>query len=108
MSEFENECQKLNQMIKDSLEYRTYIFARNALQSHEELFHAVQDLKKRYSDVEQYTEGNPYDELRKIYEENDELLHNAVVNEYLRAENDFIRLLDKTLKDITSGISFEK
>lgn len=105
MSELNQACQKMNQLLKESSEYRTYIFARDQIRSHAELYSAVQNFKKQYSDIEQYTEGNPYDALRRLYDENDELLHNEVVNEYLRAETDFTQLIQNILDRITSGLS---
>ena len=57
-----------------------------------------------YTDVLQYTEGNPYDEILRMCNENDELLHNSTVNEYLRAESAFSRLVKKVLRETSEGL----
>lgn len=104
MDELLEECRKLNRYLKESREYRAYAFARISLQSHPELYKQTMELKKKYSDVEKFTDGNPYDELRRLYDDNDALLHNSVVNDYLRAENDFIRLVRKVIAEIADGL----
>ena len=101
--ELHDEVEKLNQMIKDSQEYRMYIYADKMLRIQEELFNATQEYKRKYEDIQRYTEGNPYDEIQKLYYENDELLHNSTVNEYLRAESAFFKLM----RDVIDGICDE-
>ena len=65
------------------------------------------DFKHRYEDILRYTEGNPYDELYKIYYENDELIHNSAVNEYLRAESAFSKLIRKVIDDVSKDLSVD-
>lgn len=107
MSEYDQQCTALNQFIRDSREYRAYIFARNALHSHEDLYQQLQELKKTYRDVEQYTQGNPFQGLQKLCGENEGLLQNSVVSEFLRAERDLKKLLRETIDRIMDGISMD-
>ena len=107
MDRLMEQCKELNLMIIESEEYRKYIFARNSIKSNEDLYSAVVDFKRRYEDVMKYTEGNPYDDILRIYYENDELLHNAVVSEYLRAESTLSKLIRRVLSEITNGIKFD-
>ena len=55
-----------------------------------------------------YTDGNPFDDILRLYYENDELLHNSVVNEYLRAESALSKLMRKVITRVTDGIHFEE
>ena len=73
----------------------------------DELYRAVIEFKKRYADIERYTEGNPYDELYKLYVEYDELIHDSTVNEYLRAESAFSELIRMVTDEVFRGFSFE-
>jgi len=99
----------VNELLKQSEEYKRFAFARNALRTNMDLYNQVKELKHRYTDVQTYWEGNPYDEIYRMCQENDELLHNSVVNEYLRAESALSRLIRRMVDEITDGfhISFE-
>ena len=107
MDELKGELRQVNRLIRDSQEYKSYIFAKNALKMKDELYRAVIEFKKRYADIERYTEGNPYDELYKLYVEYDELIHDSTVNEYLRAESAFSELIRMVTDEVFRGFSFE-
>ena len=107
MDELKGELRQVNRLIKDSQEYKSYIFAKNALKMKDELYRAVIEFKKRYADIERYTEGTPYDELYKLYVEYDELIHDSTVNEYLRAESAFSELIRMVTDEVFRGFSFE-
>jgi len=104
MSELIEECRKMNRMVKESKEYKRYIHAKNALGSNEELLRGVEVLKRKYSDIQEYGEENPYDEVYQLCSENDDLLHNSIVNEYLTAECTLSRLIQNMLSEVTDGI----
>ena len=105
MEELIEQCRKLNQLIIDSKEYTTFIVARNYIKSNEALYNDLMEFKRRYEDVMKYTEGNPFDEIHKLYYDNDELIHNSTVNEYLRAESALSRLIRKVISEITEGVN---
>ena len=102
------ECRKLNLMITNSEEYRNYIFARNSIKANEDLYNSLMEFKRRYEDIMKYTDGNPYDEIYRIYYENDDLIHNSTVNEYLRAESALSKLIRSIIEKVTDGIRFEE
>jgi cell fate (sporulation/competence/biofilm development) regulator YlbF (YheA/YmcA/DUF963 family) len=107
MDELKGELRRVNRLIKDSQEYKSYVFAKNALKSREDLYRAVIEFKRRYADIERYTEGNPYDELYKLYIENSELIHNSTVNEYLRAESAFSALIRGVTDELFRGFTID-
>ena len=107
MDELKGALRNVNRLLKDSQEYKSYIFARNSLKSKEDLYREVMEFKRHYTDVEKYTEGNPYEELYRLYQENDELLHNSTVSEYLKAESAFSKLVKNSCDEMLSGITFE-
>ena len=108
MDKISEQCKELNMSILESEEYRSYIFARNSIKANEDLYNRVMEFKRRYEDIMKYTDGNPYDDILKLYYENDELLHNSVVNEFLRAESSLSKLMRKIIGNITDGIHFEE
>lgn len=99
----------VNQLLKASEEYKRFVFARNALCANVDMYQRLKTLKARYTDVQTYWDGNPYDEIYRMCEENDELLHNSVVNEYLRAESALSRLIRRMMDELTADfhIDFE-
>lgn len=107
MNELIEECRKLNQMIMDSKEYKNYVFARNTINSNEDLSNQINEFLNRYNDVMRYTDGNPYDELLGLYNENDELIHNSSVNEFLRAKSSFSKLVKRLIDEISDGLDIE-
>ena len=107
MNEIIDECRKLNQMIVNSKEYKNYIFAKNSIKAHEDLYGALKEFKQRYSDIMRFTEGNPYDEILRLYYDNDELIHNSTVNEYLCAESAFSRLIKDVIGEISGGFKMD-
>ncbi|HBZ03504.1 MAG TPA: hypothetical protein DEO83_06820, partial [Lachnospiraceae bacterium] len=44
-------CRELNQLIKDSTEYKKYITAKNMIKSNEQLYNSLMSFKQRYTDV---------------------------------------------------------
>ena len=107
MNELIEECRKLNQMIMDSKEYKNYVFARSTINSNEDLSNQINEFLNRYNDVMRYTDGNPYDELLGLYNENDELIHNSSVNEFLRAKSSFSKLVKRLIDEISDGLDIE-
>ena len=99
----------VNQLLKASEEYKRFVFARNALCANMDMYQRLKTLKARYTDVQTYWDGNPYDEIYRICQENDELLHNSVVNEYLRAESALSHLIRSMVDIVVEGfhIDFE-
>lgn len=107
MNELIVESRQLNRMIKNSKEYSKYIYARNALKMHDELFAKVQEYKKRTFEIQNYGSENPYDEVIQLGRDYDELLHNSLVNEYIRAENRLCKLMREMFGEITADLTFD-
>ncbi len=97
----------VNELLKESKEYKRFVFAKNALRSNADLYQRLRELKNRYKDVQTYWDGNPYDEIYKMCEEHDMLLHNSVVNEYLRAESAMSRLIRRMLDEVTADLHID-
>ena len=94
----------VNQLLRESREYRRFMHARSQLRANEELYQKLRELKGRYKEIQAYWEGNPYDEIYRLCDENDWLLHNSVVNEYLRAESALSRLIRRMMDEVTANL----
>jgi cell fate (sporulation/competence/biofilm development) regulator YlbF (YheA/YmcA/DUF963 family) len=107
MNEIIAESRAINRRIKSSKEYNKYIYARNALKSNEELYAQVCEYKKRNYEIQTYGGDNPYDEMVQLERDYDELLHNSLVNEYIRAEGRICRLMRDMFAEITADLTFD-
>ena len=86
-------------MLKESKEYKTFVNARKNLRRNEDLERKLRELYVRNREIQEYS-GNAYEETERLYSDNDELLHNSIVNEYIRVLRDML--------DITAdGIRFD-
>ena len=107
MEEILTATRHVNELLKGSREYKRFVLAKNALRSNADLYQQLRELKNRYKDVQAYWEGNPYDEIYRLCEEHDRLLHNSVVNEYLRAESAMSRLIRRMMDEVTADINID-
>jgi len=94
----------VNRLLRESREYRRFIHARGQLRANEELYQKLRELKEQYKEIQAYRDDNPYDEIYKLCDENDWLLHNSVVNEYLRAESALSRLIRRMMEEVTADL----
>ena len=107
MEEIIEQTRLLNRMLKDSFEYKRFIHARTSLRANEDLYRQLKELKVKYKDVQAYWEDNPYDEIYRLCADNDWLLHNSVVNEYLRAESALSRLVRRMIDEVTADFPMD-
>ena len=97
-----NESKQLNEHIRASEEYRTYLRTKQALLENEELSRHLQEFRaKNRQGV------NPYDEMIELTREYDELLHNSVVSDFLQAEQQICKLLQQVFDSIAEGLEFD-
>lgn len=93
-------------MLTESKQYKKFMNARNNLRRNEDLERKLRELYARNKEIQEYS-GNAYEETERLYSENDELLHNSIVSEYIRAEDALCRLLREMLDITADGIRFD-
>ncbi len=101
------EAEKLNKIIRESKEYNQYVYTRNALKSHEELYSRYVEFKRRNNSIQNYGSENIYDDMMQLAYENDELIHNTLVSDFIGAENKLQMLMQNVLKRLMEGIEFD-
>ncbi len=97
-------CRELNRELKQSKEYQDFVRTRNVIRTDEDLVRQLSEFRSRYRDIQMYAEGNPYDELLRLTQENDWLIHNSVVSEFLKAENALSRLVQGVVASLSDGL----
>lgn len=108
MSDVVELSKKLNETIKESEIYRNYQICRNRLYEHPDLLRGLNEFKKKNSDIQNNGAiDNPYDEVVALFEEYDAIVHDTVVNDYLRAERKLCRLLKTMYDAIAEGLDVD-
>ena len=105
MIEVINGSVQLNQKIKQSTEYQNYIDTKAKLCANMELCNQLKEFKRRNYELQNRV--NPYDEVSTLVREYDELLHNSLVSDFLRAEQHICRMMQKVYNSIAEGLEFD-
>ncbi|MBQ8923292.1 MAG: YlbF family regulator [Lachnospiraceae bacterium] len=107
MREAINQSIKINEMIKQSEEYRRYITAKRVLYEDRELAGRLKEFKIRNRELQNIQSNDAYDAINTLVKENEGLLNNTIVNEYLRAEQKICRLMQQVYISISDGLELE-
>ena len=102
-----NDSKQLNEHIRASEEYRTYLRTKQALLENEELSRHLQEFRAKNYELQNRQGVNPYDEMIELTREYDELLHNSVVSDFLQAEQQICKLLQRVCDSIAEGLEFD-
>ena len=105
MIEVINGSVQLNQKIKQSTEYQNYIDTKKKLCANMELCNQLKEFQRRNYELQ--NRENPYDEVSNLVREYDELLHNSLVSDFLRAEQHICRMMQKVYNSIADGLEFD-
>ena len=104
MNELVEECEKLNLMLRNSHEYKRYHKALSNLRRNSELYEEYIGFVQKNEEIQIVYQENALEELQRLYSDYDEMLHNSVVNEFIRAERRFFALLKEMLGAVASGV----
>lgn len=107
MKEVVNDSVLLNQKIKESKEYRKYLDTKKALYEYPELSEKLKEFRRINYDLQNQQGVNNYDAVTELVKQYDELLHNSIVSDFLRAEQRICKLMQKVFNSITDGLEFD-
>lgn len=107
MKEVINDSKQLNEKIKQSAEYKKYVDTKRVLCDNIELCNRLKEFRNRNYELQNQNSMNPYDEVSTLVREYDELLHNSIVHEFLRAEQRICKLMQEVYISITEGLEFD-
>ena len=106
MQDILERCYEVNNAIRESEDYRRYIAAKERLHEHPELVRTLQEFSRKNHEILNATAYNPYDEQHAIVREYDDLLHNSIVNEFIRSEQRLCKIMQQVIKTIADGLEF--
>ncbi len=99
---------ELNQTIKASLVYQNYQAAKQKLMEYPEMFRRLREFHRRNRDIQNDESiDNPYDEVNNLFIEYDSLLHDTIVNEFIRAEQKLCLMMRTVYEDIADGLEID-
>lgn len=107
MKQVLKESVQLNEHIRASEEYQTYLRTKQALREEEELCRTLQEFRAKNYELQNRQGVNPYDEMIDLTREYDELLHNSIVSDFLQAEQQICKLLQQVFDSIAEGLEFD-
>lgn len=101
------QSKELNEKIKQSEEYKRYLEAKNALYEHDDLCIRLKEFKNRNKGLQNNPVSDAYDAVSSLVKEYDDLLHNALVSDFLRAEQKICRLMQQVYISLSEGLELE-
>lgn len=101
------ESKQLNEHIRASEEYKTYIQTRQTLWDNPGLRNKLSEFRAKNYEIQNRQGVNPYDELIELTKEYDELLHNSIVSDFLQAEQQICKMMQQVFDSIAEGLEFE-
>ena len=108
MKELVIQSRQLNKKIQASPEYNRYLVTKEKLMADGELYRKMNEFRKRNFELQNKGDGvNRYDEIRNLASEYNLLLHNALVNDFLMAEQRICRLMQDIYKELARDIEFD-
>ena len=107
MKEVISESKQLNKRILDSAEYKNYIDTKRVLYDNMDLCNQLKEFRRRNYELQNHQGVNPFDEVSNLVREYDELLHNSVVSDFLRAEQHICRMMQEVYNSIAEGLEFD-
>ena len=101
-------AKKLNQIIKDSEEYRNYQQTLTAVKNNAELYQAMNSFRRKNYELQSYDDGvNRYKEIHDLGLEYESILRQPVVNDFLIAEQMLSRKMAEMYEEIADGIELD-
>lgn len=102
------EAKRLNQIIRESEEYKSYIRTMKRVKEDGELYQAMNSFRRRNYELQSYEDGiNRYQEICNLAQEYERVLRNPVVNDFLVAEQIFSRKLAGVYEVIADGMELD-
>lgn len=107
MIEVINESKLLNQRIRETEEYKNYVNTKHILCDNIDLCNRLKEFRAKNYELQNRQGVNPFDEVNDLVREYDEVLHNSIVSEFLRAEQRICKLMQCVYNSLSEGLEFD-
>lgn len=99
---------ELNRSIKESDVYRNYQYCKDKLrQRPDKLARLMEFRRKNYEIQSNEMLDNPYDEVNNLFMEYDSIVHDTIVNDFIRAEQKLVRMMRSVYEQVADELDFE-
>lgn len=99
---------KLNQSIKDSDVYKNYQYCKDKLRQKPDKLNKLMEFRKKNYEIQNNEMlDNPYDEVNNLFMEYDSIVHDTIVNDFIRAEQKLVRVMRQVYEEIADELDFE-
>ena len=107
-SSIDIKTEELVQAILASEEYREYLECFAKIKEQPELYERVGDYRKRNFELQNMdVNDNMFDEVMRFQMENSAIRKNALVNQFLKAELSFCRMLQGITRTISDNVELD-
>lgn len=101
-------AKELNNIIKDSEEYKKYQETLTAVRCNQELYNAMNSFRRRNYELQSYDDGiNRYQEIHNLGLEYENTLRHPLVNSFLMAEQMLSRKMAEMYEEIAEGLEMD-
>lgn len=107
MNKVESAVEQLIAEILTSDEYRAYDEQRNKVKKYPELKAQIDEFRERNFLIQTSDDENSMEKLEAFEEEYSDFRENPLVSDFLAAELDFCRMMQRVNLRITEGVHFE-
>jgi len=94
-------------VVKETEEYKKYIWALRKLKEYPELFNRVNELREKNYLLHRNDSEDMIDWLDALTNEFDDVINNESVSEFLQAESSLCRLMSELSTSIVRGLEFD-
>lgn len=107
-SQIQEATKKFAAYIQESDTYKEYFFQRERLKKQPELYEQVNEYRQRNFDIQNESDSDDlFDKMEAFEREYAKLRENSLVDDFLRAEVDFCRMMQDINVLLTAEIDFE-
>lgn len=104
----EEAATKFVKSIRESDIYKTYYFQLERLKRNPELFEKVNEFRRRNYEIQNTSQVNElFDKMDAFEKEYEKFRENPIVDDFLRAELAFCRLMQEVFTYITGELDFQ-
>jgi cell fate (sporulation/competence/biofilm development) regulator YlbF (YheA/YmcA/DUF963 family) len=99
---------QLNRCIRESDVYKNYQYCKEKLKQRPDKLKAFLEYKQKNYEI-QHDEmlDNPYDEVNNLFQEYDTLVHDTIVNDFMRAERKLVYMMRNMYEEVAQDLDFD-
>ena len=108
MSQIEDAMDGLMTAIRNSEEFIRYQAIKEKVHGFPKLESQITEFRKKNYEIQNNEMlDNPYDEVNNLFIEYDSIVHDTIVNDFIRAEQKLVRMMKMVYEQIADDLDFD-